>query len=524
MKKAIIVNNEFRESIEPLRHPSSTDMGLLEACSENPVLFVRKMLGVEPYAWQVKFLWDMKRMIDEEIDERDIVALTARQIGKSASLAWIALWSTVFNRRPAKDMGNTRVAIVSRSDDQARKLLREIRLWYRAGDRFIKNSYVDEDGNPLFGASFFSSLLSKEDPNNTTMISFRDYDEEEHGQFLLAGAKVGPWIGSFPPTAKVLGNTFTIGMIDEAGHRTMEDQFIIRELRPAGNANDAVWIATSTPWKSSGWFYQQCMREDDGIIQLTFTVDAIKEEPNGKLQYRTAQKEIEELRENGDLVSINIIYYCKFEQGEASYFNPQRVRDIFTDEYVMLEQYVGNCDMGVDFGGQVTSRTVITISAYDEDTGVIRRIFHRRYPVKGDMLLLEDIEELLTRFNVQRIIPDDCPAGHHLIRKMVEKGWNVQPDGKGMNFRSDKVKKYGAFRAMVNKGLVVSYEDVDLQEEMLALENSQTSTQSRIIAPAGYTDDLVDSFLMSAYFMIEEETGFNVVSWDDIDPYSVSPW
>ncbi len=75
-----------------------------------------------------------------------MVALTARQIGKSATLAWFALWVTVFNKRPDKSMHNTRVSIVSRSDDQAKKLLKEIRLWYRHGDRYMLKTYRGEDG------------------------------------------------------------------------------------------------------------------------------------------------------------------------------------------------------------------------------------------------------------------------------------------------------------------------------------------------------------------------------------------
>ena len=125
---------------------------------------------------------------------------------------------------------------------------------------------------------------------------------------------------------------------------------------------------------------------------------------------------------------------------------------------------------------------------------------------------MDDIEYLKTRFNVQRIIPDQCPAGQYQIRLMQDKGWDIHP----MSFRSDKVAKYGAFRAKLNKGKIQSYEDPDLRCEMLALENSSTSRQSVIIAPPGYSDDMIDSFVMSSYFYIDEEDkGFKFFSLYD---------
>jgi hypothetical protein len=178
------------------------------------------------------------------------------------------------------------------------------------------------------------------------------------------------------------------------------------------------------------------------------------------------------------------------------------------------------CDMGIDFGGQRRSRTVITITKLNPDTKQIMRLFHKAYPVQRDLNLIDDVEALLSQFNVQRIIPDDCPEGDHLIRQMKErKGWNLHP----MNFRADKVKKYGAFRSAVNKGLVKSYEDPELKVEMKALENSEGSRQSLIQAAPGYTDDFIDSFVMSAYFFVQDEDKFNfydVESAEDPD-YSV---
>ena len=139
----------------------------------------------------------------------------------------------------------------------------------------------------------------------------------------------------------------------------------------------------------------------------------------------------------------------------------------------------------------------------------MRRLYHRAYPVGQDLSLIEDVERLLKDFKVERIIPDECPAGDFLIRTMMEKGWNITP----MNFRSEKVKKYGAFRAMLNKGKIQSYDDDELKTEMLAMEFSQGSKQSVIQHAPGYTDDLIDSFVMSSYHFIQDDGGIKVFEW-----------
>ena len=88
----------------------------------------------------------------------------------------------------------------------------------------------------------------------------------------------------------------------------------------------------------------------------------------------------------------------------------------------MVEEYSQPCDMGVDFGGQVKSKTVITISTIDE-YGQVHRLYHKQYPVQEDLSLLDDIKLLRERFSIERIIVDDCPAGDVWIRRMELEGW-----------------------------------------------------------------------------------------------------
>lgn len=499
---------KFRE--KPVGKP------LIESCSNSVVLFAEYMLGFPLRAWQIDFLTRIERAVQGDSTDRKFLALTSRQIGKTASISVFALWACIFNKLPGGIFNSTQVAVISISDEHAKKVVREMKKLVRLGDKHM-SSYRDGEGKSLFGKEFFSALVSdgKGDPNNTTTITFKDYNEGMHG-LLLKDSKQGSFIKSFPPTGAILGNTYSLILIDEAGRsEKITDTVYYDYIVPTADEMDAITIITSTPWVLSGFFYRMSNPHDDyedveGLNKLLFTIEAIKEELPDR--YERILKQINSMILDGKKDEVDRAYYCRFVKGEQTYFDPKKVFDVFREEYESVEQYSGECDMGVDFGGQVTSRSAITITAMNDD-GKIRRLYHKAYEPNKDLRMLEDIEDLLKRFNVQRIIPDDCPAGNHFILKMLEKGWNVHP----MNFKSEKVKKYGSFRASLNRGEVLSYKDDDLKTEMLALEFNHGQRNSYIQAAAGYNDDLIDSFVMSSYFFVQDDMSFKYWDLDDVD-------
>lgn len=467
---------------------------LLEACSSNISLFSEHMLGLKLYSWQSFWL---NRIISDDVDTKEYVALTSRQIGKSTATAILCLWSCVFNKFPSGVYNNTSVGVVSATDTQAKKLLHEIKRMIVLGDRNMKDKFGKED--------FFSELLSADEANNTSIMSFSAHDESIHGEFLLSGSRHGSTIKSYAPTAIVLGETFSLIIVDEAAKTDkISDQFFYDYLYPTGNSTNATRVYLSTPWVCSGFFYR--MVDPDGLYAETdvdivaFTIEAIElENPS---YYNTVMKTIGQFKKDGKLDEVNRGYMCAFVQGDRSYFDPADVNDSFNHDTEKVDSYSGLCDLGIDFGGQVKSKTVLTVTALDDDENIVR-LWHKTYGVGKDLNLLDDIEqEVFPNFNIQRIIPDDCPAGDFLIRQMQDKGWNVTP----MNFRSEKVKKYGAFRAKLKRKAVHCYEDDNLRTEMLALENSQGSRQSVIQHAVGYSDDHIDSFLLSCYHYLVTES------------------
>lgn len=502
----INVDQEFIDKMNLLRLVPEGDVDLIELCSESVVLFSERMLGVRLFAWQVEFLSRIERSIRGEYAAKEFVAITSRQIGKSTAVAIFSLWCALFNKYPHGVFNNTPIGIVSAGERQADSLLNKIRLFIRNGDAYMAETYQDEEGNPIYGKEFFSGLIDSKASNNAKTISFVRANPAIHGEFLLAGSKSGTVVCSYPPTSVVLGETFSVVIVDEAGrNEKITDEFFYNDLYPTGNKANALRIYTSTPWSPSGFFYRLVDPEGEfaehPADRVLFTVDAISiEDPD---YYKTVMKTVDSMNSDGKTDEVQRGYYCRFVKSAANYFSPDKVRECFTDELVQVQEYDGLCDMGVDFGGQVKSRTVITISRMVEETGDVVRIYHKAYSVQEDLSLLEDIAELRKRFNIQRIVVDDCPAGDVWIRRMELAGWDIVR----MNFRSEKVRKYGNFRAYVNNGRVHSYLDGDLLTEMLALENAARTKQSYISAPTGYSDDLIDSFVMSAYHYVVEESG-----------------
>ena len=402
--KQIEVNEEFIQEMALLRQPDKT-VGLIEACSKSPVVFSEYMLGLKLYAWQVHFIHKLMRACEDKTLTREYVAITSRQIGKSTVLAVFSLWACIYNKYPGTIHNGTIVGIVSATDQQARTLLLNINKFIIAGDGFMKETYPGK-----FGDKFFSALLDNAAPNNTTTITFKKWNEATHGKLLLAGSKAGSTIQSFPPTSVVLGYTFTLILVDEVGMtEKIDDMFLISYLFPTGNSTNAIRVYTSTPWGADGYFYR--LVDPEGLYEVSpaditmFTIDAIKLE--APKYFETVMKDIERMNSDGNIDDVQRSYYCRFVKGQSAYFNPDNVRNMFTTEYTMYTMYAGKCDMGVDFGGQVKSKTVITISELTPK-GVVRRLYHKVYPVGKDITLLDDIAALKLQFNVQRIIPDDC--------------------------------------------------------------------------------------------------------------------
>jgi hypothetical protein len=499
MLEETVITPELREELQKYSERPE-DRGLLEACSESVVLFAKHMLGIELYTWQKLVALEIMKSIEDPTRSREFVIITSRQIGKTTLAAIMALWIAVFNKLPSDIGNNSDAGIISATDRQSKLVLKEINHFIRMGDRYCREHYSREPNDEM-DKGILSMLIDEKEDNNKEMITFSpDLSAIEpktgmvthkFGSFFLKDSKIGTKIKSYPPTGSILGKKFAYLHEDEAGFaEKFDDEVHYEHIKPTGDARNAIKIYTSTPWVLSGFFYELCdpddIKPEHDYYRFLFTIDAIKDE-NPK-QYDTVLKGIQKMREDGKNSEVERAYYCRFVKGDESYFDPDKVDALF-DDSSQLFSHDGPCDIGVDFGGQVKSRTVVTVSRYDPDAHTIHRLYHRAYEVGEDDSLLDDLEDIMRMFpRWQRIVPDDCAAGDFRIRQMRDRGWNVHP----MSFRTWKVKKFGSFRAKLNRGEIRSYKDDELRVEMKALE-----------------------FVMSAFFYLEEESGYEFYSWRD---------
>lgn len=95
--------------------PASLD--LLERLHDDPVLFVRELLGADPEPWQEKFLLLVR-------DNSNVSVRSGTGVGKTAALAWLILWF-LLTRFPVK------IAVTAPSAPQLDSgLWAELKMWW----------------------------------------------------------------------------------------------------------------------------------------------------------------------------------------------------------------------------------------------------------------------------------------------------------------------------------------------------------------------------------------------------------
>ena len=460
--------------------------------------FSYHQLGITPYAWQ--------HMLYKEImnNSRNILVTTPRQVGKSHAVATAALHHAIYNILPIESKGGrTVIGIVSRSLDQNKKIIADIRNLMDIGDRHIEKRY----GLKGWFTAHLSTKLS--DSNSRTHLTFRQIVRTKEG--LKPEGKVISEIIAVPPTETARGNTFSIVFMDEAAFFE-DDEFYPTVIEPTMRKTGGISIVTTTPNGQKGWFFNQFDPFDEiykknPYKRFWLNSSHIESEDERKL----VQKRKEQLILAGAERQYQQEYEAMFTVDSTSFFDAERVDAMFDDTLVKKEECKEKTDMGVDIGFK-TSRTVITISKKNKD-GIIERIYHYRYPEKQDLSLVDDIIALIPKFNVQRVIVDDCPAASNLIQELRKRGVNM----KLFNFRALKTSKYVLFKSRLYQGKIKSYPDKLLSTEMKGLIEIEGIRNTRIEKLKTMSDDMIDSFLMSVTYYLDDKKDFKVYDIDELD-------
>lgn len=335
---------------------------------------------------------------------------------------------------------------------------------------------------------FYTSMIddSRSAENNKTTITFRN----------------GNTIVCLPPTQRVRGYYFSYVFLDEAAFIEDGDIFF-QYIEPTTSNTDGVIVMTTTPNGMQGWFYELFDPEnkrENQYHKLWFHYAIMEEEHPDWIKDVEAKKRF--YTETGRERQFEQEYEAKFTSQTSAFFDALDIDQAINAELGKLEGYDLECHLGIDFG-MVHSKTVLTICSFNGEK--ISLIYDYIY-MNDDSTLVQDAKALQERFNIQKIIVDDCPEGHYAIQQLENLGVQITR----MNFRGEKVKKYFALRKAFKKKKIVLYKNPELIAQLKALQQIETPMTTKIQKPYGGRDDYPDSLVLSTYHFTEEDEPFTV--------------
>lgn len=444
------------------------------------------MLGVKLRLHQA---WCIDRIINSK--DKRIALCWARQLGKSIALGVFSFWATFYNKYPATVEKITTCYIMSRDDETAKELLEKIRGIIQMGDRQIyKLKKVKH---------YFTSKYGK--PDNQHQITWR----HNHS-----------FIKSVPPTDTVVGKSASIFIVDEAAKLKVLSPYTDKRLyyeviEPTTSETNGFLILSSTPNGATGLFYDVFdpdeMNDEHTFERIWFPYKIRKVQEYANF----VEDKKKDMEQTGELKLWQQEYMAMFTVTQNSFFDIKDIENsIDEDRTIIYEWKKSKCTMGIDYGMN-PSRTVITIKTnIDEKLTTLNQI---RFPAEFDEnSLMDDTKEnsipsLLKRYNVWKIIVDDCPQGVTINNWMRNKGYPVEL----FNFRTDQSKGdrnrgFYKYRTALKAGKIRYPNIPTLIDEMKILEETQLAINVSIKAPRGSLCDCIDSEMMATMPFLEENT------------------
>jgi hypothetical protein len=449
----------------------------------DPVYFVVNQLGIRPYTWQAEFLDNLK-------DGKNTLACTSRQIGKTSTFAWFALWACCYNAIPMGTTKKTRIVFVSKTEGQAMKVISDVREYMRLGDDRV---YSLTKGKV---EKFFTNKIAKTEntTNSKSVITFEN----------------GCQIISLPPTDAARGYTGSQLFMDEVAF--IPDDIIRDVLLPIVSATGNRVSATSTPNGKQGWFYRMFDPDDQlpdhPFRRLWCPYDVIRHDAPERTEQKDKDKQL--AIRMGEERGFAQEYEADFTASESGFFGPDEVEGGLDRDLAMLHEYRGECDMGIDFGKKV-SRTVVSITTLEKRGSQqgVRLLYQYEYAEEQGIGedLVADVEQLLRQFNVQRIVVEDCPQSAFFQHACQVRGWPMTI----FNPSAEKNKQYNLLRAWLRQGRIRYPNLPELLKQMHGLVVVQLPTKERIEHGAGLRDDCIDSLVIATYHQLVPETRLRVL-------------
>jgi len=449
----------FNEMDAPITHMSLTTL------RKHPYLWMKWVCGIQPYDYQWK-------MLDTMFRHKRVACVTSRQIGKSFSIGAFAFWAAYNNVFPVGIDKRTKIAIISKTEPQAKKLLKDIYM-------------MVEKANEQF--KFHSSGTNYEHPRY-----FTDRMKEKPTLFKLEWS--GGVIEIFPPTGRIRGESLSFLILDEADWLNHEDPdyFFDSEAMPTLKKTDGSCFLFSTPKGTRSYFYELIRPENDtpadGWKRIWYPWTIYEEDWergwNNRVDYLARGKNLD----------FAIEYEAKFKSGKFTYFPDYAIEQCINRNATEELQCFKPVTVGLDFG-DTHSRTVITVVQHDYANNITNLIWFKEFQGGyNNSLLPQFFRELRNRYFIKEIIADDCVGGKTAIELLRKEGWNVRP----FVFRKEKQEYYELARtAFMNKRVSLYYAP-EVIAQLKSIESSVTDLGNlQIRKPKGGNDDICDSLVMA---------------------------
>lgn len=469
----------------------------LNRIKEHPSYFMAHMIGRRPFTYQ--------HMVFQEImmGGKRIIICSSRQIGKSICVAVLALWCALFNKYPSGIGNNTKVCLVSKSDNQAKKLMSEIRNLIKLGDIFILKAWGKKD--------YVSGFI---DANGVQTKEQMDFNN-------------GCFIKSFPPTSSIRGETADMVIIDEAAF--VDEEIYREDISPTTSSTNGIMVLSSTPKGQEGFFFQifdpfeKQIEHEYKRFWFPYWICESKE------QMEFIEKEKATAKKNHMLKHFQQEYEASFEVEASAFFESKKVEDCVNEDIELVYEYDGgDCVAGIDYG--ITQcHTVVSIST--KMGGKVRLLYQYAYPFDEDYDIIADMKDLMSKFPILKIVADNGSPGVETNKAMKREGWNVEcfdfrsfqhriSDGLGRN------RGYYALRTAIHNGVVEFPRVPELLHELKALQEVPMKVNVAIEKPRHGLDDRADSMMMSMLPFITEDDGnfgFEAVSYSASDEMDRHP-
>lgn len=466
-------------------------------CMRHPSYFAYHFLGITPYTYQHEIL----RRYADGFDKKGkkfrndrIIICKSRQIGLSICLAILAIWYASYNKanggKGTAIHKNTKVVIVSKGDEEAKKLMGEIQNMIWLSNHGLDKKIKKTDGKYL----------------NKSEIHF------EKG-----------YIKCYPPTGKIRGNTVDLLLIDEAAF--VDGENFKEAMKPTVSKVDGKIIVSSTPKGCSGFFYELFDPDDrhknHEFLRYWFPWKICKD----PIQLKFIKEELKYAKETGNMRSFQQEYMALFTADEQSFFEMEEIQEGIDKSLSFLYECKNHsCSIAIDFGGKNAQTAIVVVAEKEKGLQLVFKFAQ----VDFDENLLMDEEwensvpNLMKRFDTKIIVIDQCPQSTRTAQEMKNKEMPLHE----FNFISDahtaqRNRGYYLFKASLKQGKIKFPECKELIKEMLTLEEvkSNKGKYMKIKAPLNYPDDLIDSFMMACYPFLSEEAGnfsSKVISYDDV--------